>query len=679
MLNEAPPHSTAAKAAVTDGSGSLREFALLAPSALVVAFWLLSSTFSGAYFADSWYPAAIVAVVICPLLLAAGWRLPIGGTRASLALLTAFVAWSAASILWADAGGHALEATNKLVLALATAFIFAVTPWSERLATWLLGFFSVGVFVICLTTLLSAAGAADPSGSFIEERFAEPLGYAGASAAFAGLAVWPALALSARRSAPAWLRAILFGIAVAQVELALLPQSRGILIGLAISAPLFLAFSAARGWATVRVLVVAAVAAATVGPILDVYTTASHGGDVPAALDDAVRGIALALALAFALGWLLVALERRRPELLGAATVRRYRVPALAAGLGALVVLTAVFGGRLGSEASDRWQMFIAGEDDSAQAEVRLVSTGDPQRHDYWRVALDSAEEEPLIGIGAGNFQDAYAIHRHEEKHSRYAHNLWLRVLGETGIVGLLLLVSALLAAGVAVARRRRDLQPTAQLLAAGALAASALVFAHSSVDWVEEFPAILGPAVGFLFLAGRLAAPPPPGPARRQALALVTGVVVCGVALIGLIPAYLAIRYTEYAEQSWTADREAAYNDLDRATYFNPLSSQPELTRGEIAIALSEEGRARTAFEHAADKEDNWYPHFELALIASSGGDRAEAVAQMRAARRLNPTDPLVQESLAALNRGRRLDPLTVEAQIRAETSERFSNRLRR
>ena len=48
------------------------------PAAAATAFWALSSLFYGAYFPSAWYPATVIAVILCPLLLAAGWRLPVG-------------------------------------------------------------------------------------------------------------------------------------------------------------------------------------------------------------------------------------------------------------------------------------------------------------------------------------------------------------------------------------------------------------------------------------------------------------------------------------------------------------------------------------------------------------------------------------------------------------------------
>ena len=649
----------------------VRELLPMVPAAALTAFWILSSFFWGAYFPSAWYPAAIVVVVVCPLLLAAGWRLPVGGTMVALALLGAFMAWTALSILWAGAGGHALEATNKLLLAFASAFVFAITPWSERRAALLLGMFAVGICAACVATLVSASLAANPASDFIEQRFAEPLGYAGASSAFAALAVWPALALAARRPTPSWLRAAMFAVAVVQIDLMFLPQSRGAAIGLVLSAFAFVAIGPHRAWAFLRLLVAATIAIVSVGPILDVYTAASDGSSVGGALDHAMATIGITAIVALAAGYALVRLESHLPVMPGRATARRLRLPALGAIVAAAAVLAIAFGGSLTHEASQRWDKFKAGE--VSESNSHLISLGDPERYEYWRVAVQLAGEAPLNGVGAGNFQDEYTIHRNRQKDSRYAHNIWLETLSETGIVGLLLLLGGLGGAVVAVGRARRSLPPGTALLAAGAVATSVYVFVHASFDWVDQFPAILGPAMAFLMLAGRLALPPPPGPPRRLGAGLVIGTVLVGIALIALVPAYLSTRYVEQAEGEWPRDAGAAYADLDRAAYLNPLSSQPELSRGAIAVARGEYRRAKAAFQESIEREDNWYPHFELATIAAGEGHRQAALAQIGAARRLNPTAYLVRDTMARLRRRATVNPARAREQIRSESELRF------
>ena len=60
----------------------------------------------------------------------------------------------------------------------------------------------------------------------------------------------------------------------------------------------------------------------------------------------------------------------------------------------------------------------------------------------------------------------------------------------------------------------------------------------------------------------------------------------------------------------------DGAFDDLDRARSLNPVSLDPDLAEGRIAIAARRYDEAREAFEHSLTVEDNWLAHYELALV---------------------------------------------------------------
>ena len=66
-----------------------------------------------------------------------------------------------------------------------------------------------------------------------------------------------------------------------------------------------------------------------------------------------------------------------------------------------------------------------------------LPAMGD--RPSYWRVALEDAGMHPLLGSGAGSFDDVWLTHRPIAVNVRDAHSLYLEVLAELGPVGLAL------------------------------------------------------------------------------------------------------------------------------------------------------------------------------------------------------------------------------------------------
>jgi tetratricopeptide (TPR) repeat protein len=652
-------------------SSAARDALAVLPAGGIATYWLLTPFFSGGYFPSAWYPAAIATVVLAALVVGAGWRLPRGAGGVAFGLLAAFTGWTLLSIAWAAAGGQALEAGNKLIFALATTFVFALTPWTRARASWLLGYLAAGIAIGSAVPLISAAMATNPTESFLGGRYSDPLGYAGASAAFSAISIWLSLSFAIRRELPTWIRASAFGVAAMQVELALLPQSRGVLIGLVCALILFVALAHSRSWATLFLLFLAVVVAATIAPILDVYTVATGSGSISDALSRAAWRLPVILVAGGAVGALLTFLERKRPELLPAAAAGRWRLP-IATVTGVLVVIVVVaFGGRISDGVSSRWDEFKNGTV-SEESANHLTALQDSGRYDYWRVAVDAFDEKPITGIGAGNYQDAYTLHRHEAKPSRYAHNFWLRVLSETGIVGLLLIVGSLGTALVTLFRSRGGLSPPVQCLLAGAAAASIQVFAHASFDWIEEFPVNLGIALGVLFLACRLTQPPA-GTGRRTPWSMVATGVAAVAALILLAPAYLSVRYAAHAEKIWPTEPAAAYAAFDRAGDLNPLSGEPHLKAGEIALVRGERERARHEMEKAISLEDDWYPHFELAIIASENGERKLAIAEMKFAKRMDPLDELEKYSLYYLEEGHTLTRQHAQAQIEEESSDRL------
>ena len=71
---------------------------------------------------------------------------------------------------------------------------------------------------------------------------------------------------------------------------------------------------------------------------------------------------------------------------------------------------------------------------------VSLDAYYEDTRYGFWTTALAMIREEPLIGVGLGNFTNAYPVFMTAPTlHKPYMpHNVALGVLAETGIIGLL-------------------------------------------------------------------------------------------------------------------------------------------------------------------------------------------------------------------------------------------------
>ena len=110
--------------------------------------------------------------------------------------------------------------------------------------------------------------------------------------------------------------------------------------------------------------------------------------------------------------------------------------PPPAAPPAAVVALAVVLAGSVAAvAAADR------GPSGTSQAARRLASA-QSNRYEYWRVAVDSFADHPLVGVGSGGFQVEWLRERHFEESVRDAHSLYLETAAELGIAGLATLLA---------------------------------------------------------------------------------------------------------------------------------------------------------------------------------------------------------------------------------------------
>ena len=644
--------------------------------ALLLVMWLVIIPPSGAYFPRAWYPAALGTVLLFSLtVLARGTcAVPRGATRIVLALFGALVAFAFLSIAWSGSTGDAWEAANKLLLPLGVAWIAAMVPWTRGTVALLLGVWSLGVAIFCLTRLgawLSADDLLrwiDPSSG----RFNDPLGYPNASAALPAMALLPAVALSGIRAMPFAVRAAALPVAVFLAEFAIVPQSRGAIVGTAVGLAVLFALSGDRIRLLARIVVIAALVAPAVRPLLDVGDAGIDDQPIAGPLDDAVPVMAITVGIAAVAGVLLALLDLRLRV-----SDRAERVFALA---GVVFVLAGVVGGvavfheRIGDAATAAWKPGQGPEGGS-----RLLSVASEERPDYARVSFDLFAERPLAGFGVGNWGREYDARRDLPKHSRYAHNLGLRTMSELGLIGMLLLGAMLVAIATGVLAGWRRLGRAARTLVAGCMGVGAYFLAHGMFDWLEEFPALLLPMIGFTFAALSLTAPPPvperprvrragaPEPSPWANRLVVAGgvLMILGVAL-SLAPPYLAVRYQDRARDNQRVSLPAAFDDYDRAADANPVSVAPLLTAGVLAERVNDPARARLAFARALRREPHWFAYLQLALLDAQLGHFGRADANVAAAGKLSRSDPLIAEARRRIARRQRVNPSSLNESAR-------------
>jgi O-antigen ligase len=563
----------------------------------------------------------------------------------------AFTLWSFLSITWADAKGDAWDGANRTLLFFTVYTLFASLRWRPREAALLLGVLATATAALGGWVFLAGAES-----GLSEGRFTDPAGYANANAALFLAAFWPAVVLASRRETPWPARGLLLAVAGLLLQFGVLAQSRGSLPAFALGLVLYLALVPDRGRALLTLLAIGAATTLSLRRLLEVFR-ADPGHDLQQALAAARTTLILtAVSLAVA-GAAIGLLERRRNHVRTVPPrLRRLLLGSLLV-VGLAVAVTIVSSGptsRLGDG----------------------LASG---RYDLWRVAVLEFVHQPIQGVGADNFAAGYARERHGREEPLYPHSVELRLLSQTGIVGTGLFVG-FLAFAVAAALRSRRINATRAALASAGLVSFSYWFAHGSIDWFWEIPALAAPAFAVLGLAGGLS-PVEPGRVNRVRRAPRA---IPALALAGLVAAsisyalpWLAARDVEAAVASWRKNPVDALDRLERARRLNVLSGEPDVIAGVLARRLGDRERAREAFRRALDRApSDWYPHVELAVLDLEAGRRTAAVQHLEDARRLNPLEPSTRALMALARRNEPVPASLVERLDRQALASPLSRR---
>ena len=129
-------------------------------------------------------------------------------------------------------------------------------------------------------------------------------------------------------------------------------------------------------------------------------------------------------------------------------------------------------------------------------------------------------------------------------------------------------------------------------------------------------------------------------------------------VAVVSFTASWLSSLEVESAGRVWVRSPGQAYARLDHAARLNPLSDEPYVVAGSIALRRGELARANHEFALALERTPGEaYATLERGAIASTRGRRREALALLERAVRLAPRDPLTRAALAVVRAGHRVD----------------------
>ncbi len=608
-------------------------------AALVLAFA------SGGYFVKDWGLASILLLALLAAVVLAG-NASFGGVAGLVALAAfgALAAWQGLSSLWADEPAASIEAMDRTLLYGAA---FGLALVGVRRVGDLMGLLwaaLIGSGVVAAAALGSRL-LPDLIGGDVRPRLSYPLSYWNGMGALCAFGTMLAVGLAAQRRIPLPGRAAAAALAPMFLLALLLTYSRGAALVLLIGLAALIAIGPGR----LEIVASTVAAVAVSAPLLiaangEVAIAALDGRLPPHAHEGRVFLLLLLLTMAVsgAVGAGAAAGLRRLPA------TARLRV-GLVVGACCAAALAAVIVVRMPAEGPVRWTQAqwdsfrsydAAARADAQSVADRLAVSAGSGRWQNWGAAVDEFRERPVAGTGAGDYVFYWQQHRDIDLTVVNAHSVYLEVMGENGVIGLLLLLAPLGIAAWAYARHRRA-GGDDDGLAGLALCAAGLVALHAAGDWDWQLPTIVLPAVALGAAALKISAGTATAPARAAARWVVAAAAVAAIVMV----AGPALSERVLADARATAAR----GDLDRALVrardaasFAPQEPEPRLLEANLLSDLGRPAEADAAFAAAvARSPHDWETFADWAYaLARRGDDRAARVAALRAAA-LNPLEP--------------------------------------
>jgi O-antigen ligase len=577
-------------------------------------------------------------------------------SRAALVVggfLAAFAAWTLASTGWAASAEKAFEEFNRVSLYLAVFALAAAGVRRDLLARWIDGV-GIGLVVTCGVGLCSRLFphllTARPIAVYLPyaaARLSFPVGYWNGLAMFAGLGVPFCLrwALIARRPVA---RALAVAATPVLSVVIYLASSRGGVVVASLGAVVFLA-ATERRWTTLGVL-----AAAGVGSALAVVFLAQRHTLVNGPLSSPIvagqgRSAAALVLVCCALTGALVLVGDR---VLGP----RFRPRPLVGWAILGVALAAAIAGLALAHPVRRFDAFR--QPLSAQhvqvsnfATAHLLSGNGSGRWQFWTAAIHEFTSAPLTGRGAGSYEFWWARHASFTYTLKNAHSLFLEVLGELGIIGLLLLLGAFVGGAVAALRRHRRSVGEEHVTSAALLAVFAAFAVGAGIDWIWQLTAVAAVGIATLgLLTGRATASPAAGGRlaelrARSRIALAVGVLGAAWALVGaqVIPWLAAAKVADSQAAVRRGDSRTALADALDAKRLQPWAASPYLQLALVAEERGDLSSARRWISRAVERDkDDWAVWFIASRIQRESGAPSLAARSYARAASLNPRSPL-------------------------------------
>jgi O-Antigen ligase len=618
-----------------------REYAALAAVAAVV-FGLAYD--NGAYSIQSRSIVAIVAWWLVVLAIIAGIYPLARLAREAVvvtAALAAFAILSLASIGWAANDANAFAEFNRVSLYVAV-LLLAFVVSSRRTVGRCCDGILVGIGAVVALSLVSRLfpDAINTTSGFRFlprglARLNYPLGY------WNGLAVFIAMAV------PLALRSALLGGSRVTRALAISPIP-------AFAAAIYLSSSRTGAAAAVlgvfaffvlvrrRVAALAALAAAAIGCAPALATVASVHAVAEGTAVSRGQGLLVALVVLASCclaGLALAPLSSLEPRLSSRSrSIERLPLVGMV-----IVVVAAVVAAHPVRRFHDFQQLPAAYGADGRYVRSHLLNSSGNGRWQYWTAAVREFEAHPAAGGGAGSYQAWWEKTRPYPAPLRNAHSLYLEVLGELGVIGLLLVVIVFAGGFAAVALRLRRGDDAHRTTVAG-LGAVLVVFAVAAAfDWFWQLTVVTIVAVLCLgFLAGPATAGARPARRARWLVpAAGAAVVVLALPAIGSQAiALLADRRLAASEHAFaTGHLRGAFDAANDSRNLEPWADGSYLQLALVAERAGDLSSARAWIADAIRRNpDNWTTWVVQSRIQTKAGAPAAGQLSLARAHDLNP-----------------------------------------
>lgn len=571
---------------------------------------------------------------------------PTRAAMVSAGLLAGFAVWTAASASWASNAEGAFEEFDRVALYLGV-FVLAAFVAVPRVASFVADGLAIGITAI---GFLGLASRLFPH--LVSQRDAQALLPTAYSRLSYPINYWNGLGILLALAYPLLLRRASGGTALWRgLSLAPLPalsaavyltSSRTAAIAVAVGVVVLICFARDR-WATIgAALAAGAGSALTILVLADrpAIVNVPESGTAPVG---AGRTAALLIALICAGAGVAYGLGvRYLPAFRPRTAVNRALVALIVVGLAVSIVASHPV------RRFDSFSQHLTGEEVNEDIRSHLLSVNGSGRWQYWQSAVDEFSNHRLKGGGAGSYEAWWAQHGRLAGYVRNAHSLYLEVLGELGVVGLLLLVGGLLVALGAGIRCALRSPPEEQNLRPALVATSSAFLIAAGVDWMWQVTVVSVVGIACLgLLAGMRSEGDGESRARLTGRARIVAVAAATVVGLALIAGQgIALLATLNLKQSQAAvrrgDVHAALRAALSARDLQPWAAEPytQLALVEEQASALPEAERRIKQAITRNRAD-WRLWLIAARIQTKRGEIEEARRSLARARTLNPRDP--------------------------------------